>query len=204
VIADTWLSVGTPVQRALPALLRLGGLVREQIAERIRANRHWLEVRSRRPDLCWELLQAEGGWYSVLRVPRVRSEEEWCHLLIEKDGVLLHPGYFFEFESEAYLVTGLLLPEPRFQEAMSRVLARIEASANVRSARQPDPHSTLPLADPAFPPRPGFPTPAAPAPRESVDLPVHVPSSASARAAGLVDLRTSRAKRLLLCPSIPD
>jgi alanine-synthesizing transaminase len=126
VIADTYLSVNTPVQWAASALSRYGPEIAEQIRRRVRENRQWIE-RQASPASSWELLHADGGWYAVLRLPRIYSEEEWCLRLVETEGVLLHPGYFFEFEEEAYLVASLLPQPERLQNAMERVLARIEA-----------------------------------------------------------------------------
>jgi alanine-synthesizing transaminase len=123
VIADTYLSVNTPAQWALPELLGAGRVVRAAIRARTVANLHWLASRAR--NVAWELLPADGGWYAVLRVPRTHTEEEWCLLLSEEEGVLLHPGYFFDFESEAFLVASLLPEEERFAEAMARVLERL-------------------------------------------------------------------------------
>lgn len=123
VIADTYLSVNTPAQWALPELLNAGRRVRDGIRARTAANRRWLE--SRAGNAAWELLPADGGWYAVLRVPRTHTEEEWCLLLTREEGVLLHPGFFFDFESEAFLVASLLPEEARFAEAMTRVLGRV-------------------------------------------------------------------------------
>lgn len=108
-IADTYLSVGTPVQHALPALMRLGESVRRQIHERVRGNLARLAARFGPESPC-QLLAPEAGWYAVVRVPQVRSEEQWCLELLERYGVLVQPGYFFDFLSEAYLVVSLLAP----------------------------------------------------------------------------------------------
>jgi len=71
------------------------------------------------------LLTAEGGWYATIEIPRHVSEEEWVLTLLGEDDVLVHPGYFFDFAREAYLVLSLL-PEPQiFGEAVERMLARI-------------------------------------------------------------------------------
>jgi aspartate/methionine/tyrosine aminotransferase len=123
VVADTYLSVNTPAQWALPELLDAGRSVRQAIRTRTAANRQWLA--SRTCQMAAELLPADGGWYAVLRVPRTRTEEEWSLVLAEEEGVLLHPGFFFDFESEAYLVASLLPEETKFEEAMIRVLGRI-------------------------------------------------------------------------------
>ena len=66
-----------------------------------------------------------GGWYATLQVPRTRSEEQWCLDLLEGDGVLVQPGFFYDFESEAYLVLSLLTPADTFREGVKRVLRRL-------------------------------------------------------------------------------
>jgi len=119
-IADTYLSVGTPVQCALPALLEAGRQVREQIRLRVRHNYEWLKG-SLAADPVVALLAAEAGWYAVLRVPPVRSEEEWCVELLVRQGVLVEPGYFYDFAHGPYLVVSLLTPPPVFQEGIRRL-----------------------------------------------------------------------------------
>jgi alanine-synthesizing transaminase len=123
VIADTYLSVGTPVQRALPRLLTLAAPVAERIRERIAASAETLRRALAASPSC-ELLAIEGGWSAVMRVPRKLSEEALCLELLEKDGVLVQPGWFFDFEEPAYLVVSLLTPERELREGISRVLAR--------------------------------------------------------------------------------
>jgi aspartate/methionine/tyrosine aminotransferase len=123
-IADTYLSVGTPVQHALPRLLTLGATVREQIQERVRENLSWLRAAVRSAPAC-RVLDVEGGWYAILQVPQTRSEEQWCLELLEQDDVLIQPGFFYDFESEAFLVASLLTSPAVFQEGIRRLLARI-------------------------------------------------------------------------------
>ena len=124
-IADTYLSVGTPVQHALPRLLSLGKQVRDQIHRRVLENLDFLKTAISPSSPC-NLLDVEGGWYAILQVPRTRSEEQWCLDLLEKDAVLLQPGYFYDFESEAYLVVSLLTPPHNFSAGIRRLLARAE------------------------------------------------------------------------------
>lgn len=120
VVADTYLSVNTPVQRALPRWLALRDKLTQSILTRILTNRPYLIDRTRPPHTC-EYLEADGGWYAVIRVPRTRSEEELVVELLEQDGVLVHPGYFFDFDAEGYLVVSLLPPPDVFQPGMERV-----------------------------------------------------------------------------------
>jgi len=127
VIADAFLSVGTPVQHALPGLLASRGPAERAIGERTRANLAWLATQIAGSAV--SLLDAEGGWYATLRVPRTRSELEWAVALVEEDGVHVHPGHFFDFEEEAYLVVSLLTPEATFHEAVRRVVSRVTTAA---------------------------------------------------------------------------
>ncbi|MGO4883257.1 MAG: pyridoxal phosphate-dependent aminotransferase [Bryobacteraceae bacterium] len=122
-IADTYLSVGTPVQIAAPRLMELGKGIQTQIADRTRANLKWLEsaIPAGSP---LNILAVEGGWYATLQVPRIRREEEWALELLEQDNVLVQPGFFYDFESEAYLVLSLLTEPATFQEGCRRLLAR--------------------------------------------------------------------------------
>jgi hypothetical protein len=126
-IADTYLSVGAPVQCAAAALLRAGSAVEAQIAGRTRANLAHLRAAAER-SACHPL-HVEGGWSAPLRVPRVRSEEEWCLQLLAEDGVLVQPGFFYDFDSEAFLVLSLLTPTEIFAEGVRRLLARVSRAA---------------------------------------------------------------------------
>ena len=72
------------------------------------------------------MLAVEGGWYATLQVPRTLREEEWALELLEKDNVLVQPGFFFDFESEAFLVLSLLTPPDTFREGCRRLLARVD------------------------------------------------------------------------------
>jgi hypothetical protein len=120
-IADTFLSVGTPVQHAVGRMLERGREVREQIRARTRENLDVLRslVGSDSPA---HVLTVEGGWYATVQVPRTRSEEEWAlHLLGEHD-VLVQPGFFFDFDAEAFLVLSLLTRPDVFSEGVRRLL----------------------------------------------------------------------------------
>lgn len=117
VVADTYLSVGTPVQRALGKLLELGASVRQQLRDRLGQNRAAL-VAARPDSASWSVLPSEGGWYAVLRIPQEPGEEAVCLALLER-GLLVHPGYFFDFPGGAHLVVSLILAPPRFAQGLS-------------------------------------------------------------------------------------
>jgi alanine-synthesizing transaminase len=106
-IADTYLSVSTPVQIAAPALLAGRQVFQRALKTRLANNRALLQA-ARPRDASWDVLPAEGGWSAVLRVPQARTEEEVALSLLDA-GVLVHPGYFFDFPSGAHLVISLLV-----------------------------------------------------------------------------------------------
>jgi len=120
-IADTYLSAAAPAQYGAARLMEAGARVREQISARVRENLAWL--RGAVAGSALNVLQVEGGWYATLAVPRTRNEEEWTLELLERDGVLVQPGFFFDFESEAFLVVSLLTPAEVFHEGVGRLLA---------------------------------------------------------------------------------
>lgn len=121
-IADTYLSVSTPVQLAAPELLGSRHLFQRAVQARLATNRAALAA-ARAPGDPWDVLRSEGGWSKVLSIPRTRTEEEWALLLLEA-GVLVHPGYFFDFPAGAHLVLSLL-PEPAVFARGVDVLARV-------------------------------------------------------------------------------
>jgi hypothetical protein len=127
VIADTYLSVGTPIQRALPAVLAGRSEIQGRVLARLRANRKALEDRARRGGPV-EAQAAQGGWYMTLRLPGVRDDEAWALNLLAEDGVLVHPGYLFDFAEGGYLVVSLLPPEEVFREGIRGLIGRAEAS----------------------------------------------------------------------------
>lgn len=120
-ICDAYLSVSTPVQMAAGALIRQGAAVRAQIQSRVRGNhRRLLERMAAHPSI--EVLAADAGWSAVLRVPVRTSEEALVIELVEKDGVIVHPGFFFDFAHEAFLVVSLLPHPSIFDEGISRIV----------------------------------------------------------------------------------
>jgi alanine-synthesizing transaminase len=118
-IADTYLSVSTPVQQGLAGLLEASAGVRAQIIERARANLACL--RSTLDGTAASVLNVEGGWYGVAQVPRTRTEEEWALELLRHHDVLVQPGFFYDFESEAFLIVSLLTAPDVFREGLRRL-----------------------------------------------------------------------------------
>jgi len=123
ILCDTYLSVNTPVQVALPDLLERGKSVRRQILDRTRSNYEFLRGASRQ-SAC-TTLESEGGWYASLRLPTIQSDEQWAEELLHHLGVSLFPGYFFDFHDDAHLVVSLLTPPAVFQPSITRVLHHV-------------------------------------------------------------------------------
>lgn len=126
IIADSFLSVATPVQAALPELLMLAPRIREQILGRMRINVAALQAAfALRPSA--RVLPVEGGWSAVLRIPSVQTDEAFALRLLEEEGVFVHPGYFFDFPSEGHLVVSLLTEPQVLIEGASAIARRIPA-----------------------------------------------------------------------------
>jgi aspartate/methionine/tyrosine aminotransferase len=126
-IADTYLSVATPVQLALPALLQRRSAVQSAMQKRLRDNLAALDgaIAEIGPASSVRRLPCEGGWYAVLEVPRIHDEETWAELLIQKEDAIVHPGYFFDFDRDGFLVVSLLPPVDGFRDAVRRVVRRL-------------------------------------------------------------------------------
>jgi hypothetical protein len=123
VIADTYLSVSTPVQAAAADLIERGTAIRSQILARVQRNLESLrELAIAHPSVT--VLRVEGGWSAVAQVPQLRAEEALVLELLEKDDVLVHPGYFFDFDREAFVVVSLLVEPATFDQAVTRLLPR--------------------------------------------------------------------------------
>jgi aspartate/methionine/tyrosine aminotransferase len=123
VIADTYLSVSHPAQQAIPRLLEIGARIAGRIRDRTRANAAALQRVFATPSAC-RALPVEGGWSAVLRLPRTRSDEEWCLELLQRDGVAVQPGWYFDFEEQAYLIVSLLADEAGFADGIARIRDR--------------------------------------------------------------------------------
>jgi hypothetical protein len=124
VIADTYLSVSTPVALAAPQWLARRRAIQAQILERVQGNLAQLDAQLA-PGLPVSRLKVEGGWYAILRVPATRSDEDWAAELLSQEGVVVHPGHFYDFPSEGYLVLSLLPAPETFEHALRRLLARM-------------------------------------------------------------------------------
>jgi alanine-synthesizing transaminase len=124
VIADTYLSPGTPVQIAAPRLLGIREQMQSQLSARISANRAQLDAALASNNLVSRLAR-QGGWYAVLRVPATGSDEDLAVALLEKFSVLVHPGRFFDFRQDGFIVLSLITPEAEFREGVRRILQSI-------------------------------------------------------------------------------
>jgi alanine-synthesizing transaminase len=121
VIADTFLSVSTPVQWAAQDLIEQRTAVQSQLNERVRTNLTELDRQLSQQKACVRLA-VEGGWYAVLRIPAIMSDEESAISLLQQGGVLVHPGHFYDFPQDGYLVLSLISQPEDFREGISRLL----------------------------------------------------------------------------------
>ncbi len=121
IIADTYLSMNTPVQLAAPVLLEQRKQVQPVLLDRLRVNLAELDHQLVTHPACARL-QVEGGWYAVVRVPALGSDEDLAIDLVRKVGVMVHPGHFYDFPKEGHLVLSLITEPDVFQEGVGRLL----------------------------------------------------------------------------------
>jgi aspartate/methionine/tyrosine aminotransferase len=124
IIADTYLSMNAPLQLAVPAMLDERHYVQPQLLDRVRENLAVLDHLLAANKLC-SRLKVEGGWYAVLRVPALGSDEDLAIALLEGPGVLLQPGHFYNFAKDGYLVASLITPRDVFKEGIARSLEHL-------------------------------------------------------------------------------
>ena len=121
VIADTFLSMNAPVQLAVPVMLQQRHDIQRQLMERVRANLVALDSQLAAQKVC-QRLAVEGGWYAVLRVPAIGSDEDFAIRLLQQAGVLVQPGHFYDFAAEGYVIVSLITSCGVFAEGIERLL----------------------------------------------------------------------------------
>jgi alanine-synthesizing transaminase len=124
IIADTYLSMNAPIQLAAPMLLEQRKALQPALVSRLRTNLKALYSELRKQKTC-QCLQVEGGWYAVLRVPVTRSDEDLAIDLLQKSSVLVHPGHFYDFPSDGFLVLSLIGQPEIFREGVTRILTHL-------------------------------------------------------------------------------
>jgi alanine-synthesizing transaminase len=122
VIADTYLSMNAPVQLALPELLQQRHGFQKQVMTRVRKNVAELDRQLTQKKSC-NRLEIEGGWYAVLRVPATRSDDDLAVELLKTKGIYVHPGHFYDFPNDGYLIVSLIMPEREFSEGIRLLLS---------------------------------------------------------------------------------
>jgi alanine-synthesizing transaminase len=125
VIADTYLSMNAPIQLATPVLLAQREEIQRQLLDRVLANLAELDRQLMAQKTC-QRLSVEGGWYAVLRVPVTQTDEELAVDLLRRKSVLVHPGHFYDFPSDGYLILSLITQIAEFAEGVRRVLEMID------------------------------------------------------------------------------
>jgi len=125
VIADAYLSVGTPVQLATPELLATRGEFQAQVIARVQENLCELDAQLSRQSACNRLL-CEGGWAAILRVPATQPDEDLAITLLSKEGVYVHPGHFYDFAQPGHLIVSLIVNEDEFAEGSRRALSHFK------------------------------------------------------------------------------
>jgi alanine-synthesizing transaminase len=121
IIADTYLSLNAPVQLAAPILLNQRKTIQPQLMNRVRANLAELDQQLAMQKSCTRLV-IQGGWYAVLRIPVTRSDEDFAIELLQRSGVLVHPGHFYDFPGDGHLILSLIAVQKEFRSGIAAVL----------------------------------------------------------------------------------
>lgn len=129
VTSDSYLSASTPTQKAVPPILARRLDIQAPLKARLRRNLDSLKATWKStPDAAWQPLKTEGGWNAVLKLPRTMGEEAWVISLLESQGVIVHPGYFFDFPEEAFVTVSLLVAPEVFDEGIRRIRDHVARS----------------------------------------------------------------------------
>lgn len=123
IISDTYLSMNAPVQIALPAFMDHRSAFQKQLMERVRRNLAGLDRQLAAQEAC-SRLRVEGGWYVVVRLPATHNDQDFAVSLLETGDVYVHPGHFYDFPGNGYLVLSLITPENIFFEGLSLLLSQ--------------------------------------------------------------------------------
>ena len=120
---DFYLSVATPIQWAAPELLAQQDCIQNQVKARIAANETFLRTLVEKTCNI-HLLIREGGWYSVLVIDDCIADDSRALDLLEQDQTLVHPGFFYDFHREGFVVISLLPVPELFRKGIRRLIHR--------------------------------------------------------------------------------
>jgi alanine-synthesizing transaminase len=139
VIADTYLSMNAPIQWATPVLLEQRTEIQRQLRDRVRANLAELDRQLAAQKIC-QRLNVEGSWYAILRVPVTQTDEDLAIDLLRSKSVLVHPGHFYDFSSDGYLILSLIGAGEEFSEGVKRMLEHLgQLTASPETGYSPAP-----------------------------------------------------------------
>jgi alanine-synthesizing transaminase len=124
-ITDTFLSVSTPIQNALPDLLNIGTQMNSQIMSRIKHNYESL-LKYASDNTMFRIYKTEGGWNAIIKILSNDYNEEWSELLVRKDGIITQPGYFYDFQRNDCVVISLLVEAKLFRSGLEAIIRRLE------------------------------------------------------------------------------
>src|ERR1700678_2653210 len=125
VIADTYLSMNAPMQYALSTFLDQRHEFQSQVMTRVRKNLSELDRLLGSQKACTRL-QVEAGWYAVVRTPATQSDEDFALFLLETEGVYTHPGHFYDFSADGFLILSLITPQEDFAKGIESLLSTFD------------------------------------------------------------------------------
>lgn len=132
IIADTFLSVSSPVQLALPAILAERASVQAELSQRLAENVRTLAIATADDTSPVRALWGHGGWCALIELPRIMSEDDWVHSLAERANVLVQPGWFYDIADGGTLIVSLIVEPTRFRAGIERVIEQVARLAGSR------------------------------------------------------------------------
>lgn len=127
VITDSYLSVSTPIQNAAQSWFDLREKLNREIRDRVKINFEFLTDKTQN-DSPVKVLNVEGGWNAILKIPQTKSDEEWVEYFLTNHGVVVQPGYFYDFDRDGFIVVSLLTDSKLFQKGIDIIVKEIMAS----------------------------------------------------------------------------
>jgi aspartate/methionine/tyrosine aminotransferase len=124
IICDTFLSVNTAIQSAFPSLMKYRAVIQTEISHRIQSN--YFQLQSEFQNTSVAVLQTQGGWCAILRLPNLFTDEQWVKKIMQEENVIVHPGYFYDCTAGIFIVVSLVVQESVFHIGIQRIKNNVE------------------------------------------------------------------------------
>lgn len=130
--ADAFLSCSQTAQNTLPALVKRGGRFIQSFRKYVELNRDLtIQMLQKHPRISFH--KPEGGFYLFAKITDVKdkngsniTDEEFVIDLLKRAGIFAHPGYFYDYDKDIYLLISLLLPPKKLKATLQKIIKILE------------------------------------------------------------------------------